>query len=50
MDVLNNMNNTSNMSNLLLNLPKAQIKKQKTIKMCGYFRGSQYLCIINNDK
>lgn len=32
MDGLNNMNNTSNMSNTLLNLPKTQIKKQKTIK------------------
>lgn len=49
MDGLNNMNNTSNMSNTLLNLPKMQIKKQKTI-ICGYFRGNQYLCIINNDK
>ena len=38
MDGLNNMNNTSNMSNTLLNLSKTQIKKQKTIKICGYFR------------
>ena len=49
MDGLNNMNNTSNISNTLLNPPKTQIKKQKTI-ICGYFRGNQYLCIINNDK
>ena len=48
MDGLNNMNNTSNMSNTLLNLSKTQIKKQKTIS--GYFRENQYLCIINNDK
>ena len=47
MDGLNNMNNTSN---TLLNLSKTQIKKQKTIKICGYFRENQYLCIINNDK
>ena len=46
----NNMNNTSNTSNTLLNLPKTQIKKRKTIKICGYFRENQYLCIINNDK
>ena len=48
MDGLNNMNNTSNMSNTLLNLSKTQIKKQKTIKICGYFRENQYLCIINS--
>ena len=46
MDGLNNMNNTSNMSNTLLNLSKTQIKKQKTIKICGYFRENQYLCIM----
>ena len=50
MDGLNNMNNTSNMSNTLLNLSKKKIKKKKTIKICGYFRENQYLCIINNDK
>lgn len=38
------------MSNTLLNLLKTQIKKQKTIKICGYIKEKLYFCIINNDK